>query len=799
MGGEPTFVSIDDMESAQWNTAALGKHKHLLADDLFKRLHRKFATGGLRHYGQGKWYPGEELPRWTLSSFWRKDGLPIWKNQSLLGDESQNYDANTKIAFQFIQHLAQILGLDSALITPGYEDTLYFLVAEGRVPSNVDPLKTNLKDPLERQRLAELLRGDLGAPVGFALPLKWDFGQERWDSARWQFRTPHMFLTPGTSSMGMRLPLDSLPWVAQEERAPQPERSLLDAFEPLPDFHHSAASVEPEDAPPSAGLKMSSKSDSDRIKEIPHTALCVEPRNGRLYVFMPPASYLEHYLDLTAHIEQTAARLKIPVLIEGYPPPQDPRIQTFKVTPDPGVIEVNIHPAASWSELVENSNTLYDQARLARLGTEKFMLDGRHTGTGGGNHVTLGGLTPADSPMLRRPDLLQSLITYWQHHPGLSYLFSGMFIGPTSQAPRVDEGRDEHLYELEIAFAQMPAPAESAPYWLVDRLLRHLLVDITGNTHRSEFCIDKLYSPDSLSGRQGLVEFRAFDMPPHARMSIVQMLLLRTLIARFWHKPYQHPLVRWGTELHDRWMLPHYVESDLADVTADLQGAGFGFELDWLAPFFEFRFPHYGTVQIQDIEIELRMAIEPWHVLGEELSSAGTSRFVDSSLERLQVRVNGLTDGRYILTCNGRRIPLRPTGSHGEFVTGVRYRAWQPPSALHPTIGIHSPLIFDLFDTWSGRNVGGCTYYVSHPGGRSHDVFPVNAFEAEGRRIARFWEFGHTPKPTVQPPVSTPSQGRFEPKGNPPGPMAAPPLDANPEYPYTLDLRYPPNRIRREL
>ncbi|MDJ0811602.1 MAG: transglutaminase family protein, partial [Desulfobacterales bacterium] len=401
------------------------------------------------------------------------------------------------------------------------------------------------------------------------------------------------------------------------------------------------------------------------------------------------------------------------------------------------------------------------------------------------------------SPMLRRPDLLRSLITFWQHHPGLSYLFAGMFIGPTSQAPRVDEGRDEQLYELEIAFDQMPSAEARTPYWMVDRLLRHLLVDITGNTHRAEFCIDKLYSPDSLAGRQGLVEFRAFDMPPHARMSIVQMLLLRTLIAIFWERPYQQPLVRWGTELHDRWMLPHYVEADLGEVAAMMQASGFPFVVEWLAPFFEFRFPHYGTVQIQDMAIELRMAIEPWHVLGEELSSVGTSRFVDSSLERLQVRCIGLTDGRYVLACNGRRIPLRATGTQGEYVAGVRYRAWQPPSALHPTIGVHTPMVFDLIDTWTGRSVGGCTYHVSHPGGRSYDVFPVNAFEAEARRAARFWGFGHTPGPTTPPPPPLASQGRFEPWGHSPGPMSPPAVEANPEYPYTLDLRFTPKRFKK--
>ena len=633
--------------------------------------------------------------------------------------------------------------------------------------------------------------------MGFALPLQWDFVSESWRGTPWRFRAGRMYLIPGTSPMGMRLPLESLPWVAETSREPWVERSQMGPFDPLDDPQQLTQTAAPPRHNPRPSPPTKRPAERQPAAEtVPHTAVCVEPRDGRLCVFMPPTHYLEHYLGLIGQVERTAKHFGQPVIIEGYPPPQDPRLEAFKITPDPGVIEVNIHPAGSWETLVANTTALYETARQARLGTEKFMLDGRHTGTGGGNHITLGGPTPADSPMLRRPDLLRSLVTYWQHHPGLSYLFAGTFIGPTSQAPRVDEGREEQLYELEIAFAQMPSGASAeghTPPWLVDRLLRHLLVDITGNTHRAEFCIDKLYSPDSLAGRQGLVEFRAFDMPPHLQMSLVQMLLLRALIARFWQTPYQGPLVRWGTELHDRWMLPHYVTADTAEVAEELRRAGFAFEQEWLAPFYEFRFPHYGSVNIGDIEIELRMAIEPWHVLGEELSSTGTSRFVDSSLERLQVKVSGMTDGRHVLACNGCRVPLRPTGTHGQYVAGVRYRAWQPPSALHPTIGVHSPLVFDLFDTWNGRSLGGCTYHVVHPGGRSHDTFPVNALEAEGRRGARFWEFGHTPGEVVVPPPGPPSAGRFVAEGHPPGSQPVPHAVSNPEYPHTLDLRFGPD------
>ncbi len=785
MGGEPTFVSAEDMDSPQWNTDALGDDKLKLAKDLLIRLRDRFAAGGLLHYGQGKWYPGEATPRWALGCFWRLDGSPLWLNKDLLARVNKEYGHELKDSENFARKLCGSLGLDTDYVQPAYEDALYHIWQEQKLPANLDPLKAGLKDSRERRRLARLLNRGLDEPAGFVLPLGREEGKP-WRSSLWHTRIGSIRLFPGDSPMGLRLPLDSLPWVDAKDKEVVTARDPFAPRDPLDMATQNPAAADEPDNPAAVDTESEPKSD-EKPEKILHTALCVETRQGKVHIFLPPLEYLEHFVDLIAAIEKTAAELKLPVILEGYEPPRDPRLQRLLVTPDPGVIEVNIHPAASWEELVRNTSILYEEAHQCRLGTEKFMLDGRHTGTGGGNHVTLGGASPEDSPLLRRPDLLRSLVTYWQHHPGLSYLFSGMFIGPTSQAPRVDEGREEMLYELEIAFQQFPEGEIPQP-WLVDRLMRNLLIDITGNTHRSEFCIDKMYAPGSATGRLGILEFRGFEMPPHAHMALVQVLLLRCLVARFWKKPYTGKLVRWGTALHDKFMMPHYVWADIKDVIRDLNDEGYPFQLEWLAAFEEFRFPHYGNMNIGDINVELRWAIEPWHVLGEEVSSFGTSRYVDSSVERLQVKLTGLTEDRYVLACNGRRVPLRNTGRKGEFVSAVRYRAWQPPSALHPRIGVHAPLVFDIYDTWNGRSIGGCTYHVTHPGGRSYEDFPVNAFAAESRRVNRFWDYGHTQGPIIPNPDFD-AIHQFFPEHRPPRSMAPPPEEAPGEYSHTLDLR----------
>ena len=772
MGGEPTFVSIDDREGAEWNNAALGEHKLERAVDLLGRLREAWAPNGVPAFAQGKWYPGEPTPRWALICHWREDGSRIVTDPAsfaLPGECEHTADD----AERFARALSAGLGFEDALLRPLHEDPLHHLHLEALLPDSKALAELDLKDSRSRTRLVEQLAEGLDEPSAWLLPLERDAG--RWCSSAWPMRRREIFLVPGDSPAGLRLPLDSLP---KEEAVDAEARAMAEdnfaAEEPLPEL-------------PGGGPGASGEGVDVSDEHLVRTALCVENRGGDVYVFLPPLRGAAAWVTLMAAIEAAAKESGVRPVIEGYEPPHDARLRSFRLTPDPGVIEVNVHPASSFEEIVERTETLFEAARLSRLAAEKFMVDGRHTGTGGGNHVTFGGTTPGDSPFLRRPHLLGSLITYWQHHPSLSYLFSGLFVGPTSQAPRVDEARTETLYELEMALSRLPDDG-SRP-WLVDRLLRNLLIDVTGNTHRAEICIDKLYSPGGPTGRLGIVELRAFEMPPHARMAIAQNLLLRCLISRFWDDPYRGKLVRWGSELHDRFMLPHYLWADINDVIDDLNAHGMAFEADWLDAFWEFRFPLYGVRQVGDIGLELRAAIEPWHVLGEEAAASGMARYVDSSVERLQLKVTGLTDERYRVTCNGRALPLRPTGTRGEFVVGVRYRAWAPPFSLHPDLPVDVPLVFDVVDTWMKRSLGGCSYHVGDPGGRSYEDVPVNANVAESRRLARFDPDHHTPAPaTVMAPVAATGASFTETVASG-APAAFEPMDASAEYPCTADLR----------
>ena len=834
MGGEPTFVAVGDRDAAEWNTDALGPTKRGFATEMVKKLRTEYGQGGFLHFGQGKWYPGEQLPRWALNIYWRTDRQPVWANPALFTDEREPTHYTADDAKRFTKSLAAKLGITSDYMQSAYEDVWYYLWRERRLPVNVDPFDSKLDDAMERARLRRVFEQKLDTVVGYVLPVKVAEsavpGTPQWKTGPWFFRDERMYLMPGDSPMGLRLPLDSLPWVSEGdypylvEQDPSAPRGNLPAHRALVNRYVPGAlntTATPYLASPAPQTEAARKlqpnisesigvtaayaqsasqrepadlarapAPNESAHWISRTALCVEVRDPRrasgpkaeavgkksgvLYIFMPPLEKVDDYLDLLAAIEATAEELKLKLVLEGYPPPRDPRLKLLQVTPDPGVIEVNIHPVTTWAELVKNTEFLYNAAFESRLSAEKFMTDGRHTGTGGGNHFVMGGATPADSPFLRKPELLASLLLYWHNHPSLSYLFSGMFVGPTSQSPRVDEARNDQLYELEIAIEQIYKNREVygrvMPPWIVDRTLRNILIDVTGNTHRSEFCIDKMYSPDSATGRLGLLELRAFEMPPHPHMSSVQQLLLRALVARFWRAPYKAPATRWGTELHDRFMLPTFIKADFEDVMAEMNTAGHAFDAGWFAPHYEFRFPMIGSIQSSSIGLTLRCALEPWHVMGEEGSSTGTARYVDSSLERIEVHVTGMNESRYSVTCNGAPLPLKSTGTVGEYVASVRYKAWNPPSSLHPTIGVHAPLTFDIVDTWMKRSVGGCQYHVAHPGGLSYDTFPVNSYEAESRRLSRFVAMGHTPGTMNVPPATFNVAGSRE-------------------FPFTLDLR----------
>ncbi len=736
MGGEPTFVGIDDPDSLQWNFEALGPAKRTRGLELIWALRERTAPGGLLHLGQGKWYPNEVLPRWAFMCLSRVDGVPVWEDGSLFALGTTEYGFGDAEAKRFAEALTRRLGVSVENVLPAFN----FEAGD-----------------------------EADEALGYVVPLRrrQPGGVLAWSSQLWFERPERLVLSPGDSPIGYRIPVTAMPWVAPDElvyekdasgevRLPSrpARRPELFAREPVAD-RLPAAPEQPELAP-----------------LLIRPSLCVEVREGRLHVFLPFVPVLADYLDLVAAVEDTSRHLHLPIWVEGYPPNFDPRMRSFGLTPDPGVLEVNLPPTSEWDDLEALNALLAEEAHRFRLIEGKFGYDGSHTATGGGSHVVLGGATVADSPMLRRPDLLRSMLTFWQNHPSLSYLFAGMYVGPTSQYPRIDEARTDALYEAELSFSHLPA--EGCEPATLDGLFRNLLVDVTGNTHRAEFCIDKMYPPEGTGLRAGLLELRAFEMAPHFRMGLLQTLLVRALVAVFWRTPFTGSLIRWGAALHDRFMLPYFVERDFAEVLGRLRGAGFAFEDSWFQLQAEFRFPTIGSLQVEGVTVELRQALEPWNVLAEETTAGGTGRSVDSSLERVQVRVNGLAvDGRYALACNGRRVPLTPTGVPGEAIAGVRYRARRLNATLHPTIPVHTPLQFDLIDTWKSRVAGRCTYFAGRPDGSLYETRPSTAEEARQRRSERFQVAA-----TVAEAVEVPR------------------AEQNPVFPMTLDMRWPPPAVQ---
>jgi uncharacterized protein (DUF2126 family) len=739
MGGEPTFVGIDEPDSPQWNIEALGPLKRTRGLALIRSLRDRMAPGALLLFGQGKWYPGEQLPRWAFHCVSRSDGVPVWENGDLIAREEQEQSFGISDSLTFLQALTQRLQASTSNILAAFSP--------------------------------EDAQDEAIGPVGYILPLRrrQPGGALAWSSQLWFPRPERLVLSPGDSPIGYRIPTSTMPWVAPDELVYEHEDShdheALDSPIKLPsrpvrrmDLFGSEPAPDPLPA-----LSRTSQTATELIRP----SLCVEARDGRLNVFLPYASVTANYLDVVAAVEDTCHYLNMPVWVEGYSPPADPRLRSFSVTPDPGVLEVNLPPTNNWDDLEKINAVLAEEAYRHRLIAGKFAYDGSHLASGGGSHIVIGGPTVPDSPLLRRPDLLRSMVAFWQNHPSLSYLFSGMYVGPTSQYPRVDEARADSLYELEVAFCQLPE--STCPPDVLDGLFRNLLVDITGNTHRAEFCIDKLYPPENMGSRLGLLELRAFEMAPHYRMGLVEMLLVRALVCKFWKQPFGASLIRWGTALHDQFMLPHFVHRDFLEVLSQLRESGYEFEEKWFSSHLEFRFPKIGSIAAEGVELELRQALEPWNVLAEETNSGRTGRSVDTSLERMQVKITGLAaESRYVVTCNGRRIPFHPVGETGQAIAGIRYRARRLSAALHPTVPVHTPLVFELIDTWRERSAGRCTYYAGPPNGSVHRMRPANATEAMDRRLQRFQ-------------ISDPS----------PGPIVIPAEEKNPVFPMTLDLRWP--------
>ncbi len=742
-GGEPTFNAREHTAEPEWNSEALGPTKWPLAVKLAQTVRARLAPGAAILRRPGKWYPGESLPRWALEIVARSDGAPVWRDVKLPA-------APASLAGRVARALAARLGLGVEPM-PAYEDPWRLIQDEASLPVDVDPLTAGLADPEERRRLARILGQGPDQPVGYVLPLAREGG--RWRSGTWQFRRGHLFLVPGDSPMGLRLPLAALGGPPEPTVAPEPDLPLPD---PRRKEELEARQAKLTQAPPPGA------------PAAVRTALCVEFRDGALHVFLPPFTSAKDFLALVAELDAIRAELEVDLQLEGYPPPASPLVRRFSITPDPGVLEVNIPPAASAREHAGTLERAHEAALAAGLHAEKYLLDGRLAGSGGGHHLTIGGPTALASPVVKRPDILASLITFVQHHPSMSYLFTGLFVGPTSQAPRLDEARHDALYEMEIALAEAFRVKDPAP-WESDILFRHLLVDVSGNTHRAEISIDKLYDWRTPHGRQGVVELRAFEMPPHPRLAAAQAILVRALVASFAEKPYQGPLVRWGMQLHDRFLLPTWIWRDFEDVLSFLAGRGAPLPPDPYRAFLELRCPVVGRLETTGGTIEVRNALEPWNVLGEEPAAGGTSRYVDSSVERIEIRAEGIVPERHTVTVNGYEVPMRATGVAAEQVGGVRFRAWAPPHALQPHLGIHHPLRIELLDGWGHRSLGACAYHVWHPEGRAFVAPPLTRFEAASRRAVRFTVESGTPWPVE--PVK---------------------VGAHPDLPFTLDLRRHP-------
>jgi len=680
-GGEPTFVP-HETKTPEWNIAALGPEKLLFARRIARELASTQFKGGVILQSFGKQYPGEPLPRWQVGIYRSRKGEPLWNDLSRIRLDQKTVPASSpEMPKKFITELASSLRLENTIL-PAYEDL------EAKLKSTDTDEATQLLPRFNRGKRAFVSRplpddidkqwASYFEPAGWVLPL--DYKENEWITGAWKLPGgDDLTLFPGDSPIGLRLPLSRL------------------------------------------------SDDSLRRN------LTVEIKEGALVVFLPPVRSFAAFSELVRTVERLAAKLDLPpVQLEGYVPPSDEDLESIALTSDPGVLEVNLPPADNWADYERVIRGLFKSAEAIGLRGYKYQLSGRKVSTGGGAHIILGGPSVENNPFIKRPNLLSSFLRFLQHHPSLSCAFNGLFTGPSSQAPRVDESAFELPYELEITLKALEEMDQPGDPIVIDSLLRNLLMDWNGNTHRAELSVDKFYNYNAPNGQNGLIEFRAFEMVPEPELLLAANVLLRALTACFAEKPFTLPLIDWREALHDKFALPHFLREDLRSVITYLNEHGFAFAEDVFDAQIDFRFPVVTQFETGTVKWTLRHALEAWPVMGEH---QGTGRVVDSTTDRLELLAEGITNGSAMFaSINGIRLPLVAVEGN-RAVGAIRYRLFDNPWGLQPHIKAHTPLRIEIIE--ESKIVYAIEYFNWKRLGEGYDGLPANAEEAAGRVAER--------------------------------------------------------------
>lgn len=680
-GGEPTFVPQEN-SAPEWNLAALGPEKLHYARKLARELAASLFKGGVVIQSFGKQYPNEPLPRWQVSIYRSRKGEPLWRDLDRLRlDQTKVKASDPAMPAKFIARLAQALDLESHEL-PAFENLaakLQSIDSESTkrlLPRFSRRERAFISNPLPQDR--DETWQSYFEPAGWVLPLSHEDG--KWITGKWELPDDDdLVLIPGDSPVGLRLPLSELP-----------EDSLL-------------------------------------------SGLSVECRDGELIVFLPPLPSFKVFAELVRILETLATELDLPPLrLEGYNPPGHADAESIAFTSDPGVLEVNLPPAASWPAYARVIRGLFAATESIGMQGYKFQMSGRKVSTGGGAHIILGGPSIEQNPFIARPNLLSSFLRFLQNHPAMSYAFSGLFTGPSSQAPRIDESAYALPYELGITLKDLAAMAAPGDPVKIDAMLRNLLMDWNGNTHRAELSVDKFYNYNASNGQNGLIEFRAFEMVAEPDALLGPNLLLRALTACFAEKPYDAPIVDWREQLHDRYALPHFLRQDLHAIVTYLNGHGFAFPADTFDAQLDFRFPVITQFKTDAMQWTLRHALEPWPVMGEH---EGTGRVVDSTTDRLELSVTGLPKDAVLgATVNGIALPLTRL-KDGTAVAGIRYRLFDNPWGLQPQIKAHSPLRIEFHTGAKHRIVHAFEFLNWKRHGEGYDGLPADA-DAAAARVA---------------------------------------------------------------